>query len=222
MHQSRLGSGMSTVASSVYSEARAESVVQQMRHSGSFVREAWHDAIRNTEIRTVIDATAGRGSDTISLGQYVGNEGIVHAFDIQQDAIEETRQRYEEALLHGDMGVLCLHRRSHEDFSLLGLKEGSVSCVVYNLGWYPGKGADRSIITRESSTLRSLESAEGLVAVGGVVSIMAYVGHKGGKEEEEACLDWATGLRSRKWNVVVLKYPNRRAAPSLILCERCT
>lgn len=199
---------------------RKETTIQQMRHSGLFLRDIWQDAINRTKLQVAIDATAGRGSDTISLGQFVNNGGVVHAFDIQEAALDETRSRYNEASQHEAMGKLHLHKKSHEDFSFLDLEDESVACVVYNLGWYPGRGADRSIITRVSSTIASLKSAEALVAVGGVISIMAYVGHKWGKEEEEACIEWTQSLCAREWNVFVIKYPNRKAAPSLIVCEK--
>src|SRR5690625_5213196 len=41
---------------------------------------------------TVIDATCGNGNDTLFLSNIVGNEGRVFAFDIQKQAIENTRQ----------------------------------------------------------------------------------------------------------------------------------
>lgn len=38
-----------------------------------------------------IDATAGRGNDTLFLAKLVGETGHVTAFDIQQDAVDSTR-----------------------------------------------------------------------------------------------------------------------------------
>ena len=37
-----------------------------------------------------IDATAGRGNDTLHLCRLVGDSGHVTAFDIQQDAVDST------------------------------------------------------------------------------------------------------------------------------------
>ena len=42
---------------------------------------------------TVVDATAGNGNDTLFLAEYVGENGHVFAFDIQQAALESTAQR---------------------------------------------------------------------------------------------------------------------------------
>jgi ubiquinone/menaquinone biosynthesis C-methylase UbiE len=38
-----------------------------------------------------VDATAGRGRDTLFLSKPVGSEGRVYAFDIQRQAIETTK-----------------------------------------------------------------------------------------------------------------------------------
>src|SRR5690625_5705615 len=45
---------------------------------------------------TVIDATCGNGNDTVFLSKTVGDEGRVLAFDIQRQAIQNTRQLVDE------------------------------------------------------------------------------------------------------------------------------
>lgn len=204
------------------------SILHKMRHSRTLIRECWHCAIYRTDTHTVIDATAGRGSDTITLGKLVGQKGTVHAMDIQPDAVKETRTRYDEVArtaiesngAEEAMGILHLHCASHENLALLGLAPKSVACIVYNLGWYPGHGADRTIVTVARSTVASLKSAEELVAVDGVITVTVYVGHDGGKEEEEAVLAWARRLNKKEWNVINVSYPNRGTAPRMIICER--
>ena len=44
-----------------------------------------------------IDATAGNGSDTEFLCRMVGETGKVYAFDIQRQALENTREKLERA-----------------------------------------------------------------------------------------------------------------------------
>ena len=46
-----------------------------------FADELASNAIKLND--TVIDATMGNGHDTIKLAQWVGPNGLVHAFDIQ-------------------------------------------------------------------------------------------------------------------------------------------
>lgn len=195
--------------------------LQQFRHSGNFLRTHWAAAFSQTSTSVspliAIDATAGRGSDTITLGQYAGLNGTVHAFDIQSSALAETKERYTES---DAKATLHLHQQSHADFSCLHLPYESVSCITYNLGWYPGMNADRSIITKVKSTISSLKSAEELVAVGGLISVMGYVGHVEGKEECDAVEEWTKSLYNGKWMVGCFQYPNRASAPRMFLAEK--
>ena len=57
-----------------------------------------------------IDATAGRGRDTLFLCQLVGETGTVYAFDIQADAIASTRELLEQ---HGCNAQAHLFQTSH-------------------------------------------------------------------------------------------------------------
>lgn len=212
----------SSKASQQNTQVLQPATLEQLRHGRTFARECWRTAIERTGIPIAIDATAGRGSDTITLGKIVGCDGIVYAIDIQEIAVAETRVRYSEEARKKDsqMGTLRLAQRSHEDFGFLSLSKRAVSCVVYNLGWYPGQGADRSIITKTECTVASLRSAEDLVVEGGIIFVTAYVGHSGGLEEDEAVRFWAEKLDSSEWNVIRLEYPNRGVAPRMLICER--
>ena len=53
------------------------------------------------------------------------------------------------------------------------------SVVAFNLGYLP-KG-DKSVITEIRSTIQALESAISLVRPKGVITIVSYVGHQGGR-----------------------------------------
>lgn len=192
-----------------------------MSHSGRIVRSAWRDAFMRTKNVVAIDATAGRGSDTLSLCEIAGSDGVVHAVDVQAAALVETRARYD-AACGGNiaLAVLHTHRGNHENLRTVTGLTGGVAAIAYNLGWYPAPGADRSIITRAESTIRSLQSATELVSSNGVISIMAYVGHEGGREEADSVRVWAANLDRSNWSVVHLAYPNRRQAPELFLLQR--
>lgn len=78
----------------------------------------------------VIDATAGNGKDTEFLCGLVGREGKVLAFDIQEQAVENTKKRLAE---HGwsEVGEVVLD--SHANMGAYA-QENSVDCIVFNLG----------------------------------------------------------------------------------------
>ena len=62
-----------------------------------------------------VDATAGNGWDTLKLCELVGDSGKVYAFDIQEEAIEHTRERLKEAGLDDRAELfVCSHSRAGE------------------------------------------------------------------------------------------------------------
>ncbi|WP_013629216.1 MULTISPECIES: tRNA (mnm(5)s(2)U34)-methyltransferase [Rubinisphaera] len=134
----------------------------------------------------VIDATAGNGHDTLILAEAVFPEGQVHAFDIQPSAIEQTRLRLPANL----SSIVSLYQASHAEMPLHLPPEsrGQVAAILFNLGYLPG--GDKELTTRESSTLAALQIAADWLKPGGLLSILAYVGHPGGGAEAEAVESW--------------------------------
>ena len=135
----------------------------------------------------VIDATMGNGHDTLFLAQRVGKTGHVYAFDLQQQAIEQTRGRLER---HGVADRVTLFRNSHAEMAMAlppGIA-GNVAAVVFNLGYLPG--GEKSVTTTAGSTLTALDASLALLRPGGLISLLVYVGHPGGMDEDEAIREW--------------------------------
>ena len=141
----------------------------------------------------VVDATAGNGHDTVFLARLVGPSGQVHAFDVQEEAIRATRERLEkEGLLTPSVR---LHLASHD--RLAELVRSPVKAIVFNLGYLPG--GDKKTVTRTECTLAALEQAAALIAPNGLLSVMCYPGHEGGKEEAEAVEAFLSRLPHHSW-----------------------
>lgn len=117
---------------------------------------------------TVIDATCGNGYDTRALAQLVGAGGTVHAFDVQQVALDSTLARLQAAGLHArfaeplhghdgsqnEYGAGChLHLDSHVNLAKY-VAPGSVSAVAFNLGYLPGQ--EHEIMTDVAGTEAAL------------------------------------------------------------------
>jgi 16S rRNA C1402 N4-methylase RsmH len=133
-----------------------------------------------------LDATAGGGHDTLFLARAL-HPGPVHALDIQRAALERTRARLDAA---GVGGNVTLHRASHGELDtvLPGALRGRLAAVVFNLGYLPGNAAGPT--TEPATTLAALEAATDWLAPGGVLSVVAYRGHPGGREEALAVEAW--------------------------------
>ncbi len=132
----------------------------------------------------LLDATAGNGHDTEFLSGLT-EPGRVTAIDIQQTALEKTRERLKSA---GRLGVNLLHG-DHADEIAGILRErsdlaGVFGAVMFNLGYLPG--SDRIRTTQTESTIQAMAAAVQLLRLGGVMTVLAYRGHPGGAEEARA------------------------------------
>lgn len=173
---------------------------------------------------TVIDATCGNGHDTLALAQRViPEEGnpcpLVHAIDIQQEAIESCRALLEKELKPKQLAAVVYHHCSHEQLAV-DVADGSVAAVVYNLGYLPGGDKSRTTVT--TSTLKSLEAALVLIKPGGIICVTCYPGHLAGAEEEKAVLSWSAHLDKKEYSCCHHTWTNRKSAPSLLLIQKHT
>ena len=81
-----------------------------------------------------IDATAGRGRDTLLLARLTGPTGRVIALDIQPEAVEATRSLLR---AEGVSGWCEVHQLGHQELEKVA-QPGTAGCIVFNLGWLPG------------------------------------------------------------------------------------
>lgn len=163
---------------------------------------------------TAVDATAGRGNDTLFLAGLVGPDGRVFSFDTQEKAIQDTRLLLEKA---GLADRVTLVNAGHEEME--NYVSGQVDTVIFNLGYLPG--GDHSYTTRPETTERALESALHLLRPGGRVGLVIYTGHPGGAEECAAVESTAASLDGALFNVIKIAVLNRAAsAPVVIVIEK--
>ena len=168
---------------------------------------------------TAIDATCGRGHDSAFLASLIltgQSAGWLHCCDIQSEAIADTKELLEQ---QGYKDRVSYHLGSHESFKVLGITESSsIKCIVYNLGYLP-KG-NKKIITCPLSTLLSLRNAECLLQPGGMLSITAYRGHLGGKEEYDAVSKFMESLNTAQWTTNKYFTGQSETAPVLFTAQK--
>jgi len=154
-----------------------------------------------------IDATAGKGRDTALLCRLTGETGRVLAFDIQQDAVDQTR-----ALLAQEGLQAEVYLDSHANMEQYADAE-SVDCIVFNFGRLPG--GDPGIITRADSSVAAINAALRLLKPGGVIAIALYYGGGNGYEERDAVLAHLKTLDDRAVSVLCCDWVNRRGEPPM-------
>lgn len=156
-----------------------------------------------------IDATAGRGNDTLHLCRLVGDNGHVTAFDIQQDAVDSTRALLQENGLSHRADVLL---KSHSEMDEL-FEENSVSFITFNFGWLP-KG-DHNIFTHKETSIEAIEKGLRLLKSGGIMSLIIYYGRETGFEEHDALLEYLPTIDSNRYTVVEMPFVNRPNCPPI-------
>lgn len=162
----------------------------------------------------VIDATCGNGHDSLILAKAALNdiEGALYCIDLQEMAIETTKNRLKETLSESVFKKISFFCQSHEVFPPIIT---SCDLIVYNLGYLPG--ASHTITTKESSTLNSLKQGLSLLNMGGMISITCYPGHEAGFKEKQALLEYSASLSPLEYLVCHHQIENRRLAPSLLV-----
>lgn len=161
-----------------------------------------------------LDLTAGRGRDTLFLAQLVGAEGRVHAFDVQEVALQETQR-----LLKEQQMAERVHLYHWDHGRLLEKVQDPVQAAMFNLGYLPGHSQE--ITTQAASTLAALEAVLQLLRQGGVIALTVYRGHPGGLAEAAAVEEFLSCLPRRKYSVLRGEYINQLpSAPYWILVQK--
>lgn len=170
-----------------------------------------HDFLRR-EVKPgafCIDATAGKGRDTALLCRLVGAQGKVLAFDIQKDAVAQTRARLAAEGLTAEV-----FQDSHANMEQYA-ERATVDCIVFNFGRLPG--GDPSIFTTEQTSLPAIDAGLALLKPGGVMALALYYGKENGYAERDAILTHLQTLDDRAYTVLSCDWLNRRNDPPLPL-----
>ncbi|MFB8735521.1 class I SAM-dependent methyltransferase [Bacillus sp. SL00103] len=123
----------------------------------------------------------GNGHDTLYLADLVGPDGQVFAFDVLEEAIEQTRKRLGEGypyvhLIHDGHEKLAHHlpRDVYEQ----------ISGAVFNLGTCPE--AIKLSLLKLIQPLKPLSKLLDWLKPGGLIVLVIYHGHLKGKEKRSA------------------------------------
>lgn len=158
---------------------------------------------------TVVDATLGNGNDTLFLSKLVP-KGRVYSFDIQASAIEGFKKT------EGHNENVNLIHDGHENIDKYVDK--NIKAIMFNLGYLPG--GDVNIITKPETTIQALNGGIQLLCPGGIISILSYIGHKGGQNEAEEVLKFVKELNPREYSVMEIRFINVNNAPFLLVIEK--
>ena len=162
---------------------------------------------------TVIDATCGNGNDTLFLSKLVGEFGEVIAFDIQEQAIDNTDQ----LLMDNNCTNVSLVLDSHANIDNYLIKEleENIGGAIFNLGYLPK--SDKTIITEGESTIKAINTILNYLKKGGRIILVVYYGHEGGEEEKNTILKHVISLDQKKYSVLQYGFINQKNNPPFII-----
>ena len=130
----------------------------------------------------VIDATLGRGRDTLFLAKNISVKKIF-AFDIQSQAIEESKKLFVNANV---IDKIFLYNECHSKIDSF-VKE-KINAAIFNLGYLPS--SDKKVTTNAKTTLESLQKCVELADEKFCFCVTCYRGHEGGEEEFKEVKDF--------------------------------
>lgn len=196
-----------------------------------WVHRQLQEYVQNAEY--CVDATAGKGKDTLFLCENMPRQGKVIAFDIQKEALNQA----EELLQKNSYPVRTYHTEDggqdwktrlmledaqdwkarlildgHEHMEHYILPE-SVDVMMFNLGYLPG--GDHALATRSETTIAAIGQGLSLLKCGGIMSICIYSGGDSGFAECDAVLDYLKMLDARQYTVIVSNFYNKPNDPPI-------
>lgn len=171
-----------------------------------FVRNVISKRIKNSDI--CVDATCGRGNDTLFLAKVSKK---VYAFDIQKEAINASKE-----LLKDYENVIFIND-SHEN--VFEYVSEDINIAMFNLGYLP-KG-DKSITTKSSSTINSIDAILKKLSINGIVSVVCYPGHQEGYIESKELLEYLRGINQKDYDIIRYDFINQiNNPPFALIIER--
>jgi len=171
------------------------------------INELAHNIIKlhYNSCNIAVDATLGNGYDTDFLASFFNK---VFSFDIQKSSTDN--------YLSKSRDNVVVINDSHVNLELY-IKE-KIDVIVYNLGYLPG--SSKEVTTKCNSTLTSIKIALKLLVPGGMLLAVMYPGHREGKKESEAILEFAGNLSKKEFGVMLHTFINREKAPQLVIIEK--
>lgn len=159
----------------------------------------------------VIDATMGNGNDTLFLAELVGSTGQVYAFDIQEQALQNTREKL---AAYAERSTLFL--AGHETIEEKIAIDQPIKAAIFNLGYLPK--SDKQIITLPETTKQAMSAILKRLTVGGRMIVVIYYGHEGGEAEKDEVLQFCQNLPQEKFSVLNYQFINQKNNPPILLC----
>ena len=158
------------------------------------------------------DFTMGNGHDTEFLSKTVGEKGRVYAFDIQEMAVNSTRQNLKNA--ECPENYTLIHDSHHNAKNYI---DGKIKAGMFNLGYLPG--GDKNITTMRETTMPAIEAAISMLDRDAILSVAIYPGHEEGDLEGKMVCEYLSSLDRFTYSIAQIKIINSPTSPYFMIIE---
>lgn len=174
---------------------------------------------RLVEANIIVDATAGNGNDTLFLAQNAKSKAKLYTFDIQEQAILNTKKLLIENKNNINLpleNIKFIHD-SHENIN--NYIQAKIDVAIFNLGYLPG--GDHEFTTKNDTTLKTIDKILNVLNINGYIAIVMYPGHEEGLKEYQAIKLFVKDLPKKAFTVGWYKMINHNLnAPALCWIEK--
>lgn len=161
-----------------------------------------------------VDFTMGNGHDTLFLSKTVGASGMVYAFDIQQFALDSTREYLVANNAPNNYELICASHHRVREFVKEPIKAG-----MFNLGYLPRSG-NKGVTTMLETTMPAVEAAIDLLAPDGALIVAIYPGHEEGALEGDSLREYFKTLSKYRICASEFRILNSPMSPYFYLIEK--
>ena len=160
-----------------------------------------------------VDFTMGNGHDTAFLAKTVGEAGHVYAFDVQEQALQCTRELLAREGCPDNYTLILDSHHKVKEYVKTPIRAG-----MFNLGYLPG--SDKSVTTMRVTTMPAIEAAIDLLDHGGVLTVAVYPGHEEGDAEGKMLYDYFGTLDRKKICCTQIRILNSPTSPFFTVVEK--
>ena len=176
------------------------------------IAKSFLDQANIKEDSVLADFTMGNGHDTLYLCSLVP-KGKVFAFDIQKEAVENTKARLTEAGVTTDYTLVLDSHSNAKNYI-----DTEIDAGMFNLGYRPS--GNKSVHTMRESTLPAVRDAVDMLKKGGILVISVYPGHDEGRIEGKMLLEMLAEYDKKLYCVSHFHLVNSPDAPFVIAVEK--
>lgn len=155
----------------------------------------------------LVDMTCGNGHDTAFLAAHMAPDAVLYAFDIQAEAIEQTRKR-----LADQQRQVIYQQGSHDE--LLAALTVTPDIILFNLGYLPN--GSHEIYTKSEITVKAIKICLNKIAINGIIMIAAYPGTAAGAEETTAVQLFLQQVSQKEFDISVWQPVNQIHHPPVL------